>query len=304
MNDNFSFARLWLYAKRHYVENRKLYINLPIMVLIYSYLSLISYKIVGNTTMYVNSMEIDTKFTSNYMFTLFVIISLITNMSIKYIKKASNSSNHYKLPMLASERYLFVVLNSLLVSFIISAATYSIANPLARLQYYKAPIAERYDVSAGNNETYVYAQKSLLGDLHNEELYTPADDVITLGEIFKYEWLFGLKERNFANTVLFIGIAFVPFLVIMFGVLTFRRSSIIKSVLLHLAVGLVVSYFQFNVIKQQVQERVLANQDNISPPDVTEIVDNAMMAYAIVILIVICAYMYYFYYRMKNRQIY
>lgn len=136
MNKSFSLRRLWLLARKHYSENRRHYLvgvacyALVLFVCFWSWLG--------------GEYENDVVLEMAFLWSAMVMPILVAQISFADSMKRGSRQMHYTLPATQGEKFLFALLNTLVVS----AAAIAVCEVGASLLFAEVP--ERLGADRGN----------------------------------------------------------------------------------------------------------------------------------------------------------
>ncbi len=112
MKNQFNLRRFWLYAKRHYYENKKLYIILLIVALIMPLLQ----SLYGFSITVANRNGVFQNYTIVYIMTLMIFSTIIL---LRTSRNIMSRKHDIILPASNIEKYTFMILNSSVIPFVI-----------------------------------------------------------------------------------------------------------------------------------------------------------------------------------------
>lgn len=296
MNDKFEIKRFLAYAKKHYWDNKVEYGIATFVV----FMLTIIIGTDGNfmATYNANTISQASRYVGNNFTGIFIGVGALYTVgfamrSLSGRKAKFMTINDMSLPVSNMERYIFALLNSTIVPFVIFSIVFCLGASyveslysfdITNHNYYFEGIFGAGDPSIKSMDFSSYTHKELFS-LYDTIFYTPS--LSSPIEIF--------ASRCFVYSIYFYFVA-----VVMWGTVTFRKYSFVTNFLVHLVVIGLMSSGLVNIINSYLGQR--ASSINIIE-DYSNF-KNALCALSPLLFIPSIAYFTVVWYKLKNLSLY
>lgn len=228
MNDKFDFKRFISYAKKHYWDNRVVYGIVILTVFLLTIFtgakghvtSMYNASALRDATSYVSSNFIGTFLFLGALFTAIFIFRSLSGYKAKNL-----SINDMLLPVSNLERFVFALIHSTIVAFTVFSLVFCLATSYVELLYSFDPTNQHYYFSGIFGLGRIEIAPNELSTYTHKELFSLWDTVF-YSKHMQSKYLFAFRSLTISAYFYFVA-------VIMWGVVTFKKHSLILNILIH-----------------------------------------------------------------------